>query len=98
MKKMTPQGVAHIIASNGESSQEPPAVKNSTLFAACFVAFSLNRVVATTWHVSPETLRDVDPAHQTRTITEAAQRIAAGDVVLIHSGTYRETIVVERSG
>jgi len=48
--------------------------------------------------VAPQALPDVENGRQFRVITEAARCIAAGDVVLIHSGIYREAVVIERNG
>lgn len=51
-----------------------------------------------TWQVSPKELAGILQQVQFRTIGEAASRVAAGDVVVIHGGTYREHVVVEASG
>lgn len=53
---------------------------------------------AATWHVSTAPLPGVDAAVQVRSISDAAAVVAAGDLVLIHSGVYREAITVEPSG
>ena len=50
------------------------------------------------WHVSPATLPAVAAASQFRTIGEAAKRVGPGDVVLIHTGVYRESVSVSTSG
>ena len=55
-------------------------------------------VRATTYHVAPQPLGSVAGELQFRTIGEAAKKVTAGDVVLIHSGLYRERVVVEASG
>lgn len=49
-------------------------------------------------HVAPKPLDGVSADTQFRTIAEAAKIAGAGDTVLIHSGTYRETVLVENSG
>ncbi len=49
-------------------------------------------------HVSPRPLPGIAAEDQTRTISDAARGRVAGDRVIIHSGTYREAIVVEASG
>jgi parallel beta helix pectate lyase-like protein len=49
-------------------------------------------------HVSQAQFSKLAPAHQFRTIGEAARAVEAGDTVLIHTGVYREAVVVERSG
>src|ERR1700730_14243971 len=54
--------------------------------------------VASTWHVSPEALPSVRANQQFRTIQETAKIFKPGDTVLIHSGVYRETVVVEKNG
>src|SRR5574340_1815410 len=51
-----------------------------------------------TWHVSPVELPGVDKSLQLRSVTAAAERVEAGDTVVIHGGTYREHVVVTRSG
>ncbi|BCM89152.1 hypothetical protein IAD21_00996 [Abditibacteriota bacterium] len=53
---------------------------------------------ATTYHVAPQPLASVAPEVQFRTIGEAAKKVVAGDVVLIHAGVYREDVRVEASG
>jgi len=50
------------------------------------------------WHVSQKALPGIAEEAQFRTISEAAARVEAGDTVLIHGGTYRERVVVEKSG
>ncbi len=49
-------------------------------------------------HVSPRVLSGIDANRQFRTIGEAATNAAPGDVVTIHSGVYREAVVIEKSG
>jgi len=51
-----------------------------------------------TWHAAPAELPGIAQETQFRTISEAAARVAAGDTVVIHGGTYREHVVVEASG
>jgi hypothetical protein len=51
-----------------------------------------------TLHVSPNPLSRVPSGRQFRTIGEAARSVQPGDTVILHSGTYRETVVVEKSG
>ena len=50
------------------------------------------------FHVSPTPLPTVTGGRQFRTIGEAAQAVAPGDTVLIHTGVYREGISVGTSG
>jgi len=50
------------------------------------------------WHVSQQELPGIAEEAQFRTISEAAARVEPGDTVLIHGGTYRERVVVEKSG
>lgn len=50
------------------------------------------------WHVSPAPLQGVAAARQFRRIGEAARAAGPGDIVTIHSGTYRESVVIEKSG
>ena len=54
--------------------------------------------IGRTFQVAPQTLPDVATDAQFRTIAEAAKVVQAGDTVLIHAGTYRETVVIEKSG
>ena len=49
-------------------------------------------------HVSPKELPGILAGDQVRTISEAAKGAKAGDRVVIHGGTYRETVVLEASG
>ncbi len=49
-------------------------------------------------HVAPARLTDVPEKVQYRTISEAASAVEPGDTVVIHDGTYRESIVVAKSG
>jgi hypothetical protein len=51
-----------------------------------------------TLHVSQKALPEIAAELQFRTISEAAARVAAGDTVVIHSGTYREHVVLKASG
>jgi parallel beta helix pectate lyase-like protein len=68
----------------------------STVFCVSFlVSFSVN---ASIWHVSPKPLPSVSRSDQFRTIQEAANKVRPGDTVLIGSGVYRETVVIEKSG
>jgi hypothetical protein len=53
---------------------------------------------AETWHVSLEPLSSARKDRQFRTIQEAAKILAPGDNVIIHSGVYRESIAIEKSG
>lgn len=50
------------------------------------------------WHVAPAPLDGVPADRQVRTIGEAAERVRAGDRVLIHGGVYRETVKVAADG
>ncbi|MFB3882384.1 MAG: right-handed parallel beta-helix repeat-containing protein [Armatimonadota bacterium] len=49
-------------------------------------------------HVSQRELAGVAAEAQFRTIGEATAKAEAGDTVLIHGGTYRERVTVEKSG
>lgn len=53
---------------------------------------------AETWHVAPQALSSIPPDRQFRTIQGAAKIASAGDLVVIHSGVYRETVLIEKSG
>src|SRR5947209_1935774 len=62
------------------------------LIMSCSAAF------AATWHVSPVSLSTIPAARQFRTIQQAASKARPGDEVIIHSGVYRETVIIEKSG
>jgi hypothetical protein len=49
-------------------------------------------------HVSQQELPGIAAEHQFRTIGDAARIVEPGDTVLIHTGVYRETVVIEGSG
>lgn len=51
-----------------------------------------------TWHVSGETLAGIKQQEQVRIIGQAAELAEPGDTVIIHSGIYREAVVIEKSG
>ena len=51
-----------------------------------------------TLHVSGETLAGIEQQEQVRTIGQAAVLAVPGDTVIIHSGIYREAVVIEKSG
>ena len=57
-----------------------------------------SEVTGKTWHVSKEVLVEIDQQQQMRSITQAAANVGPGDMVIIHSGKYRETAVIEKSG
>lgn len=64
----------------------------------CVFVFFVSTVHGSTWHVSPQPLAAVPTNEQFRTIKDAAKVISPGDTVLIHSGVYREAVVIEKSG
>jgi hypothetical protein len=51
-----------------------------------------------TWHVSGGILPDIESQEQLRTIAQAAVLVEPGDVVMIHSGVYREQVIIEKNG
>ncbi|HRT51436.1 MAG TPA: right-handed parallel beta-helix repeat-containing protein [Anaerohalosphaeraceae bacterium] len=55
-------------------------------------------VHAKTWHVCPKDAPEIPAADRLKTIAEAASRVAPGDIVLIHSGTYRESVTLQTHG
>ena len=55
-------------------------------------------VQARIWHVTPRTLAGVDPNDQVRTIGAAAAHLDPGDIILLHSGIYRELVTVDKNG
>jgi len=50
------------------------------------------------WHVSGEALTAIGQQEQVRTIARAAALVEPGDTVIIHSGVYREAVVIEKNG
>src|SRR5436309_11684239 len=66
------------------------------------VYFVLLSIAATaqalTWEVAPQPLPSIPADRQFRTIHDAARTVSPGDIVVIHSGIYRESVVVEKSG
>ena len=68
------------------------------LLALSSLFWAAPAVHAATYHVAPAPLPDVPAASQFRTINEAASRVAPGDNVLIHGGTYRESVNINASG
>jgi parallel beta-helix repeat protein len=72
------------------------------LFAAAAVFFSLatGSAQAATWYVATSG-NDANPgtlAAPFKTITKAAQRVAAGDVVEVRGGTYNQTVSISSKG
>jgi hypothetical protein len=67
----------------------------SILAAASALALPAAGVV---WHVAPQRLANVATDRQFRTISEAARAVQPGDTVVIHSGVYRESVSIEKSG
>jgi len=65
---------------------------------AVLVLLSVVPAHAKVWHVAPQTLAGIDPNSQVRTLREAVARLEPGDTVLLHSGTYREQVNLDRSG
>lgn len=63
--------------------------------STCVVA---PRAFARTLHVAPQVLVGIPQPAQTRTISEAAKLVEPGDEVVLHAGTYREAVLVEKSG
>ena len=70
----------------------------SRIFLAATLLLGAPLARAATYHVAPAPLPDVPAEAQFRTINEAASRVAPGDSVLIHGGTYRESVNVNASG
>src|SRR4051794_337451 len=64
----------------------------------CLLLLTAALAPAETWHVSLEPLSAVREDRQFRTIQDAVKNIASGDTVVIHSGVYRESVVIEKSG
>jgi nitrous oxidase accessory protein NosD len=51
-----------------------------------------------TWHVCGQTLAGIKQDDQVETINRAAALAEPGDTVIIHSGVYREAVVIEKGG
>ena len=65
---------------------------------SCAFAWPVSVICAATLHVAPQPLSGIPDNQQFRTIQDAANVISAGDIVLIHSGVYRETVVIKKNG
>ena len=65
---------------------------------SCAFAWPASVICAATLHVAPQPLSGIPDNQQFRTIQDAANVISAGDLVLIHAGVYRETVVIEKNG
>ena len=68
------------------------------LFCHWGLLLVVSTACASTWHVSAERLQPVSAREQFRTIQQAARIASAGDTIVIHSGVYREPVVMEKSG
>jgi hypothetical protein len=55
---------------------------------------SVSLATETHWTVSPKPLTNIAPEQQFRTISEAVTKAEPGDTIVIHSGIYRERIVI----
>ena len=78
----------------GLDDDAPERTRQPQAEAGAFARTEATRV----WHVSPEALPGLPAAVQVRTISAAAAKAEPGDIVLIHSGTYREAVTVDKSG
>ena len=67
-------------------------------FALATFIFSAHSAFGATYQVAPQLLPNVPETLQFRTISDAAQKVAPGDIVQLHSGTYRETVNIKTSG
>jgi parallel beta-helix repeat protein len=68
------------------------SLSTSTLFASTAKAKSAKRI----WHVSPQLLPEIGIEKQFRTISDAVKVVKPGDTVIIHTGTYRETVTFKK--
>lgn len=68
------------------------------LLAASTCAVSAPAASARALHVAPQALAGIPLDSQTRTISQAAAMAQPGDEVILHAGTYRESVVIEKSG
>jgi len=90
--RLSPSGITDIIGGMVVKAAIAAMTVLTTLFG--LRALAQARVL----HVSPQPLPGMAADAQTRTISEAARQLAAGDGVIIHGGIYREAVVVEASG
>jgi hypothetical protein len=75
-----------------------PFLLSSNALVAAPVTTQTQTVATRTLHVSQQPLVNVPATQQFRTIGEAAKVVAPGDLVTIHSGIYRESVQIEKSG
>lgn len=73
------------------------------LLIALFVASIVATAQAAVYHVAQETKSANDESsgdfeHPLKTISKAAELVKAGNVVIVHSGTYRERVAIKASG
>jgi len=73
--------------------------QNYTLLFVFYTTVALSVAVAeeTRWTVSEKPLASVPAENQFRTISEAVAKAEPGDTIEIHSGVYREQVVIPTS-
>ena len=73
--------------------------RNITLSFLFYITVALSFAVAgeTRWTVSPKPLASVPAETQFRTISGAVAKAEPGDTIVIHSGIYREQVVIPES-
>ncbi|MCL2711022.1 MAG: right-handed parallel beta-helix repeat-containing protein [Planctomycetaceae bacterium] len=68
-------------------------MKNLIPFSLFLFTFTISGV-AETWTVSPRPLSSLPAENQFRTISEAVTKAEPGDTIEIHTGIYRESVVI----
>src|SRR2546423_4649152 len=69
-----------------------------SLLCICYLFCANATAICEILHVSQQPLPSISPDRQFRTIQDAAKIAVAADRVIIHSGIYRESVVIEKSG
>jgi hypothetical protein len=72
--------------------------KSKTASAIWVLACLTTHLHARELHASPSPLPGIPPTEQARTISDAAKNATAGDTVIIHGGTYRESVIIQAGG
>jgi hypothetical protein len=82
------------------ASTRSPRPRSGLSRSTAFESLEARQLLSTTWYVSPNgsNTNAGTAASPFKTIQEAANAAEPGDTVLIHAGTYRETVTPARSG
>lgn len=95
LKLLFPTALLCLILAQGNKATQAAPVAVSTAAGR-----PINATTGREWHVAPQPLTAIAASRQFRTIGQAAGAVQPGDRVLIHSGVYRESVVIakEKSG